>query len=143
MFNENGESYDLGSWRGSGGFIADVINELQLVPDKSFDYMDFYMGGIFRHERADLTPVYEFIFKKLKAKNLDWEYSFPRMGLISFNKDEDAKDDIENYNPEEAVKKQLEKEHQQNETEKLQQQFDDILSFRIRRSTLIKNHRRK
>ncbi|MCW3108044.1 MAG: hypothetical protein JWQ09_2550 [Segetibacter sp.] len=88
--------------------------------------MDFYMGGIFRHERADLTPVYEFIFKKLSAKNLDWEYSFPRMGLISFSKDEDEKDDIANYNPEEAVKKQLEKEQQQNDTEKLQQQFDDL-----------------
>lgn len=126
VFNENAESYDLGSWRGSGRFIADVINKLQLVPGKSFDYMDFYMGGIFRHERADLTPVYEFIFKKLKAKNLDWEYSFPRMGLVTFNKEDDEKDDLTNYDPEEAVKKQLEKEQQRNETEKLQQQFDDI-----------------
>lgn len=126
VFNENAESYHLGSWRGSGGFIADVINNLQLVPDKSFDYMDFYMGGIFRHERADLTPVYEFIFKKLKAKNLDWEYSFPRMGLVSFHKEDDEKEDIKSYNPEEAVKKQLEKEQRQRETEKLQQQFDDI-----------------
>ena len=126
VFNENAESYDIGSWRGSGGFIADVINKLQLVSDQSFDYMDFYMGGILSHERADLTPVYEFIFKKLSAKNLDWEYSFPRMGLISFRKDEDEKDDIANYNPEEAVKKQLEKEQQQNEIEKLQQQFEDI-----------------
>jgi hypothetical protein len=47
------------------------------------------------------------------------------MGLISFNKDENEKDDMANYSPEEAVKKQLEKEQQQNETEKLQQQFDD------------------
>jgi len=116
VFNENGESYHLGSWRGSAGFIADVIYNLQHVEDKSFDYIDFYMGGIFSHERAELAPVYEFIFKKLKAKNLDWEYLFPRMGLISFNKDEDEKDDIVNYSPEEAVEKQLEKEQQQNET---------------------------
>lgn len=126
VFNENKESYDLGSWRGSGGFIADVINKEQLVAAKSFDYMDFYMGGVFREDRADLTPVYEFVFKKLKAKNLDWEFSFPRMGLVSFNKNEDEKDDLINYNPEEAIKKQLEKEQQQNEIEKMQQQFDDI-----------------
>ena len=88
VFNENGESYHLGSWRGSGGFIADVINSLQLVPGKSFDYMDFYMGGVFSEERADLTLVYEFIFNRLQAKQLDWAYSFPQMGLVSFNKDD-------------------------------------------------------
>lgn len=104
VFNENAESYDLGSWRGTGRFIADVINELQLVTDKSFDYMDFYMGNIFAKDRADLTPVYEFIFKMLKAKHLDWQYSFQRMGLISFSKEEDMEDNLENYDPAEAVK---------------------------------------
>ncbi len=126
VFNKNSESYDLGSWRGTGGFIADVIDKLQLVPDISFDYMDFYMGGIFTKERADLTPVYEFIFKKLKAKHLDWEYSFPRIGLVSFNTKKVEKDDIENYNPSEALKKQSEDEPQQKEVDKLQQQFDNI-----------------
>lgn len=126
VFNENNESYDLGSWRGSGGFIADVINKLQLAPGCSFDYIDFYMGGIFYEDRADLTPVYEFIFQKLKAKNLDWEYSFPHIGLVSFHNNENEKDDMENYNPAEALKKQMEKEQQQNEINKLQQKFDDI-----------------
>ncbi|MDQ3682976.1 MAG: hypothetical protein M3352_07890 [Bacteroidota bacterium] len=126
VLNENNESYDLGSWRGSGHFIADVINKLQLVPGKSFDYMDFYMGGFFTEERADLTCVYEFIFEKLKAKNLDWEYSFPKMGLINFNKEDDEKDVPENYNAAAAVKKQLEKEEHQNEINKLQGSFDEI-----------------
>ena len=126
VFNANMESYDLGSWRGSGGFIADVINKLNIVPNKSFDYMDFYMGGIFTNERTDLTPVYEFIFKKLKAKSLDWNYSFPRIGLLSFNNKEDDKDDIENYNPEVAIKKQMETEQQQNEINELRQQFAEI-----------------
>lgn len=126
IFNENAESYDLGSWRGSGGFIADVINKLQLVPGKSFDYMDFYMGNIFTKERADLTPFYKFIFKKLKAQRLDWEYSFPRMGLINLKKHEKEKDPMENYDPSEAIKKQLEREQQQNEVNKLQQNFDEI-----------------
>lgn len=46
--------------------------------------------------------------------------------MVSFNKEDDEKDDLINYDAEEAVKKQLEKEQRQNETEKLQQQFDDI-----------------
>ncbi len=129
VFTTNSESYNLGSWKGTSGFIADVINKLQLVSDKSFDYTDFYMGGIFTNERADLTPVYEFIFKKLKAKHLDWEYSFSRMGLLNFKKDENEKDDIENYSPSEALKKQLENEKQQNETDKLQQQLVDIYNL--------------
>ncbi len=45
---------------------------------------------------------------------------------MSFNKKEVEKDDIENYNPSEALKEQLEDEQQQNEGDKLQQQFDDI-----------------
>lgn len=126
VYNADGESYHLGSWRGSGGFIADVINSLRLVPGKSFDYMDFYMGSFLAKERADLTPVYEFIFEKLKTKNLDWEYSFPRMGLVSFNMEDNEKDTPENYNAEEAVKKQIEKEEQQNEINKLQERFDEI-----------------
>lgn len=126
VFNEHLESYELCSWRRSGDFIADVINKLQLVPNKTFDYMDFYMGNVFTSERADLTSVYEFIFKKLKAKNLDWEYSFPQMGLISFNNEDEEGDDIENYNPSEALKKQMEKQQKQDEANKLQQEFDKI-----------------
>ena len=126
VFTGNSESYHLGSWRGSGDFIADVLNSLQLVPGKSFDYMDFYMGGIFSEERANLTPVYEFIFQKLKAKNLDWEYSFPRMGLVSFDKDDTENDIPENYNAQEAVEKHIKKEKQQSEINKLQKSFDDL-----------------
>mgnify|MGYP001553010469 CR=1 FL=1 len=68
----------------------------------------------------------EFIFKILKAKKLDWEYSFPRMGLVSFEKDEEENNDIEDYDPSEAMKKRLEKEQQQNEINELQQSFDEM-----------------
>jgi hypothetical protein len=80
VFNENAESYDLGSWRGSEGFIADVINKLQLVPGKFFDYMVFVWAAFSGVKEPTLHPVYEFIFKKLKVKHFDWEYLFPRMG---------------------------------------------------------------
>ncbi|MEP6512793.1 MAG: hypothetical protein ABJA79_02910 [Parafilimonas sp.] len=87
--------------------------------------MDFYMGNVFTKQRADLTPVYEFIFKKLKAKDLNWEYSFPRMGFVSFNREEDDDaDEIQNYNPAEALQRQMKEQQKQDEINKLQQDFD-------------------
>jgi len=37
---------------------------------------DFIMGGFWVSERADLTPVYELIFRRLKVQSLDWRYRF-------------------------------------------------------------------
>jgi hypothetical protein len=125
VFNQNGEAYDIGSWRGSGRSIADVINKLNLVPGKSFDYLDFYMGHFITEDRADLTPVYEFIFSRLKAKGLDWEYSFPRMGLINFNKGEDNDETPETYDPAASMQKQLEQQQKQEEINSLQQKLND------------------
>lgn len=126
VFNKNGQSYDLGSWRGSGRFIADVINKLQLVPARTFDYMDFYMGHFMTEQRADLTAVYEFIFRKLKAKHLDWEYSFPGMGLINFSRDKDVPGDMADYDPATAVQQQLDDDKKQAETDHLKQKLDDM-----------------
>ena len=47
-----------------------------------YDYMDFYLGtGSIAH-RADLGPVYRMIFTRLKALDLDWKYTFPRLHLV-------------------------------------------------------------
>lgn len=126
VFNKNGQSYDLGSWRGSGRFIADVINKLQLVPARTFDYLDFYMGHFMTEQRADLTVVYEFIFRKLKAKYLDWEHSFSRMGLVNLSHDKDVPGDMANYDPATAVQQQLEEDKKQAATDQFQQKLDDF-----------------
>src|SRR5271165_154096 len=41
---KDGRVLDLGSFRGSGGFLADILN-LQTGAD-DYDYIDFYMGTI-------------------------------------------------------------------------------------------------
>jgi hypothetical protein len=46
--------------------------------------MDFYMGSFWVSERADLTPVYGMIFRRLKDHLLDWRYRFPELHLIEF-----------------------------------------------------------
>lgn len=125
VYNEKLESYHLGSFRGSAGFIADVIDKMNLVPEKTFDYMDFYMGSIWAEQRVDLVPVYEFIFKKLKDKILDWEYSFPRLGLISFNNDKNETTDMKDYDPATSLKKEFENENKKSEIKKLQNDLDN------------------
>jgi hypothetical protein len=67
-----GRVVDLGSFRGTGGFIADFIN--RELNAREYDYIDFYLGTIWVSQRADLTPVYEMIFRRLKALGLDWLY---------------------------------------------------------------------
>lgn len=46
------------------------------------------MGTVWVSERADLTPVYEMIFGRLKARLLDWRYRLPQLKLIEFASDE-------------------------------------------------------
>jgi hypothetical protein len=71
---------DIGSFRGAGGFIADWLN--RQIGAQEYDYIDFYMGTIWLAQRADLTPVYRMIFRRLKARGHDWIYHFPRLGLV-------------------------------------------------------------
>jgi hypothetical protein len=82
----DGRLVDIGSWRGAGGFIAEQLN-LQIAESK-YDYTDFYMGTVWVSQRADLTPVYEMIFRRLKERLLNWRYRFPELGLIEFPSDQ-------------------------------------------------------
>jgi len=50
-------------------------------------YIHFYMGSFWVSECADLTPVYEMIFRRLKDRLLDWRYRLPRLHLIEFPSD--------------------------------------------------------
>lgn len=73
---------DMGSWRASGGFIAEHLNRAH--SDMAFDYMDFFMGTIWRRGRADLSPVYQMIFRRLRQHGFDWHYHFPKLSLVDF-----------------------------------------------------------
>ncbi len=148
--SDDGRVLNLGSFRGSGGFLADVLNasggpppvpriplpkELEdmmfpptddpkmlafvaemrkeMVGDGGYTYLDFYMGSGSVSGRADLTPVYEMIFRRLKASGHDWVYHFPRLGLVDFRPlkkqmDEQARraageEEYEGYDPEKAL----------------------------------------
>lgn len=105
----DGRIIDLGSFRGSGGFLADYLN--QKLNTAQYDYLDFYMGNVWVSGRADLTPVYEMIFRRLKARGCDWIYHFPTLHAIDFRPVRDALKEKEqpewvNYAPEEALAKE-------------------------------------
>jgi hypothetical protein len=113
----DGRLLDLGSFRGSGGFLAEVLN--RQIGAEQYDYMDFYMGTIWLSQRADLTPVYRLIFRRLHDRRLDWIYHFPRLHAIDLRPlktalDQKNEPDWLNYSPSDALAKEVEqKEHDQ------------------------------
>jgi hypothetical protein len=62
----DGRVADIGSFRGAGAFLDE-----HLTGDRESwregDYLRFYLGTILIAARADLTPVYVMIFRRLKA----------------------------------------------------------------------------
>jgi hypothetical protein len=123
----NGRVLNLGSFRGSGDFLADVLN--RQVGERQYDYMSFYMGTIWVAQLADLTPVYRMIFGRLRARRLDWIYHFPRLYAIDLRPLNEALDkqkepDWLNYPPSEALAKEAEKAHDQ-ELAKFRESLDE------------------
>src|SRR2546422_788653 len=97
---------DIGSFRGAGGFIADCIN--CQIGGRGYDYIDFYMGTIWLARRADLTPVYRMIFRRLKAYGYDWTYHFPKLELVDLRPLRDAlrEPEGEEWNQEASVQEE-------------------------------------
>jgi hypothetical protein len=135
VFSENhevvapdGRIVDLGSFRGSGGFLADYLN--QKLTTTRYDYIDFYMGNVFVWSRADLTPVYAMIFRRLKNRGCDWIYHFPELRAIDVRPLRDALKENEgpewaNYSPEEAFAKEQEDAKRDRELAELRERLDE------------------
>jgi hypothetical protein len=124
----DGRVLDLGSFRGSGGFLAEILNR-QIGADH-YDYMSFYMGTIWLAQRADLTPVYQMIFRRLRGRRLDWIYHFPRLhaiDLLPLKKALDRKDqpDWLNYSPSEALARETEQRDRDQELAEFREALDE------------------
>ncbi len=118
---------NLGSFRSSGGFLADVLNRQTGSDD--YDYIHFYMGTIWVAQRADLTPVYRMIFRRLRDRGLDWIYHFPRLHAIDFRPLKEALDrerepEWLNYSPSEALAKEEEQKQHDQELAELRESLD-------------------
>jgi hypothetical protein len=118
--------FNLGSFRGSGSFIADFINENYKSRSGSYDYTDFYMGSIWIRSRGDLTPFYEFVFLKLRELHCDWNYFFPRLFLIEPNTMIESNEHVDpsEYKPELAVIKEFKLSDEDQQAKNLREEFD-------------------
>jgi hypothetical protein len=128
VIGEDGRILDLGSFRASSDYLADVMN--RRLGARRYDYLDFYMGTIWVARRADLTPVYRMIFRRLRSYGLDWTYHFPRLYVVDLRPLKEALDqkdqpDWLNDSPSEALAKEEEsKVHDRNLAE-LRESLDD------------------
>jgi hypothetical protein len=123
-----GRVLDLGSFRGTGGFLADLLNKQ--VGRAEHDYLSFYMGTLWIGNRADLTPVYQMICRRLRSLNLDWVYHFPRLHAVDMRPLKHALEDKgepewANYSPDEALAKDAEQQEHDQKLAELRESLDE------------------
>jgi hypothetical protein len=124
----DGRVLDLGSFRASGGFLAEILN--RQTGAEHYDYLDFYMGTIWVAQRADLTPVYQMIFRRFQGRRLDWIYHFPKLYAVDLRPLKEALDekhdpDWLNYSPSEALAKEEEAKEQDKNLAELRETLEE------------------
>jgi hypothetical protein len=100
-----------------------------------YDYMDFYLGTHAIAHRADLGPVYRLIFTRLKALDLDWKYTFPRLHLVDMrplkehvdaqNAEASGEPDWAGYSPEKELAEDEAKREKDRELAEMRESLDE------------------
>ena len=128
VVHADGRVVDLGSFRTSGGFIADWLN--RRIGWHEYDYLNFYLGTIWVSQRADLTPVFRMIFGRLRKRQFDWIYHFPRLHLVDLrplkrllNRSEEP--EWVDYDPSAAIAEQQEEMERQQRLAEMQASLDE------------------
>jgi hypothetical protein len=116
----DGRVADIGSFRGAARFLVEYLTG----PNDdlwSLDYCRFYLGTIWISDRADLTPVYAMIFRRLRSLGTDWEFHFPQLGIVDLSpqREQLEKPKPEEYSPSEAFGKEQEERERQEELERV------------------------
>lgn len=117
---------------------ADMVQGLrkEMFGDGGYTYMDFYMGTGMVSGRADLGPVYRMIFKRLKARGMDWKYTFPRLYAVDMRplgkalneqkrQESGETEDFEEYDPSAEFEKMQEEEMKDREVSELRESLDE------------------
>ena len=121
VVDAEGRAYDLGSFRSSAGYLADLLEQRYPGLGRR-DYMDYYMGTALVAHRADLQPVYRWIFGRLRDAGCDWRYEFPRIHVLRFDWEEEA--GFESYDPSAAVEAGLLRAAREEEFRRFQEELD-------------------
>jgi len=124
---------DLGTFRAAAGFIANVRHQSS-NSDAGFatrsDYLDFYMGTSMVRHRADLTPAYELIFRRMRQLGLDWRYVHPRLMAVDLRPLQEASENEQvaeavRYNPTENFWREQKDAERDAELAELRQNLDE------------------
>jgi hypothetical protein len=121
VIDANGSADDLGTFRGAARFIAEILEERYPAFGRR-GYIDFYMGTTLVAHRADLRPVYRWIFHRLREAGRDWRYVFPRIQIVQLSERDD--EGFETYDPSVAVRAELERGKQEEELRALEEKLD-------------------
>jgi hypothetical protein len=105
----------------------------EMFGDGGYTYLDFYMGTGAISGRADLRPVYEMIFRRLHGRGMDWEYHFPRIGLVDMRQhkkqlDEQKRGDDQEwagYDPSSAFEEAQEDQKRDEEIAEMRESLDE------------------
>jgi hypothetical protein len=100
-----------------------------------YDYLDFYLGTSAIAHRADLGPVYRLIFTRLKALDLDWKYTFPRLQVVDLRPlkesldaqqaEESGEPDWAGYCPEQELANEEDRREKDRELARLRESLDE------------------
>lgn len=77
VINKEGKCMDIGSWRGSGTTIANIIHHhFNQSGKENYDYLDFYMGSeyLLKEDTGTMKEFYKEIFTILKELEYEWKY---------------------------------------------------------------------
>ena len=102
--------------------MTDLTRPAERDGVRVYEYVDFYMGSRLLQDRADLSPVWRMIFRRLRELGCDWTYSFPRLGMVRFERPE--QDDPTTYDPSAAFAAEQEREEKDREAAEMQERLD-------------------
>ena len=104
--------------RGAGAFLDEHLTRDREGWTEG-DYLRFYMGTMWISRRADLTPVYAMIFRRLKALDADWVYRFPEIGIVELVPADDTDQSEEGYSASRSAVAELQAQQRRAEVERL------------------------
>lgn len=114
-----GRIADIGSFRGAAAFLDEYVTRDSHRPWSGGDYMRFYMGTIGISGRADLTPVYAMIFRRLRVLGGDWIYHFPEIHVVDLRGVRAENEQAESYSVTDGAAAELKAQRDEAEFERL------------------------
>lgn len=121
----DGRVADIGSFRGAGAFLDEHLSRGR-DSWREGDYLRFYLGTIWISRRADLTPVYAMIFRRLRSLGADWMYHFPQLYLTELAPSDPGGEQPGSYSVSESAAAELNAQKRRAETARFRAEIEEM-----------------